>query len=249
VPCKPDARRGRSPEPRSKAFDEGDAQSARAGASGDNSGEAVLVMLSAADRGLVSCEACALLCRMPDAQTKMRCPRCSAVLHARIPLSVSRTWAYVLGASILYIPANTLPLLESQALLDSQSKTILGGVALFWDSGSWFLAGLIFFASFVVPLTKLVALVALLISVQRRSSWRPLQRTQLYRFVEGIGRWSMLDIYVVALTVALVQVESYASFRAGLGATAFGAVVVLTMLATHSFDPRLIWDYSKDQND
>jgi paraquat-inducible protein A len=224
------------------AFDESDdRQAQRRGA--------LPVMRTAADHALVSCEACALLCRAPDMRARMRCPRCHAPLHARIPLSVSRTWAYVIAAFILYIPANTLTILESQALLETQSKTILGGVALFWDSGSLFLAALIFFASFVVPLTKLFALVGLLISVQRRSSWRPLQRTQLYRFIDGIGRWSMLDIYVVALTVALVQVESYASFRAGLGATAFGAVVVLTMLATHSFDPRLIWDFSKDQND
>jgi paraquat-inducible protein A len=180
----------------------------------------------------------------------MQCPRCSAPLHARKPHSLARTWAFVIAASILYIPANMLPILETRYLFEEpQGNTIMDGVVLFWNSGSWFIAGLIFFASIVVPLTKLMALSLLLISVHCRMQWQPRQRTLLYRFLEFIGRWSMLDIYVVALSVALVQIEAFASMRAGLGAVAFGAVVVLTMLATQSFDPRLIWDAAKGRHD
>ncbi|MGE5650857.1 paraquat-inducible protein A [Noviherbaspirillum sp. UKPF54] len=193
-------------------------------------------------RGLVTCQACGLLCRCRGTPDTLCCPRCRARLHARKPNSVSRTWAFVIAAYILYIPANTLPILETRSLFDVHSNTIMSGVILFWNSGSWFVAALIFFASIVVPLTKLIALTLLLVSVQRRMDWQPRQRTRLYRLVDAIGRWSMLDIYVAALSVALVQVESFASMRAGLGAAAFGAVVVLTMLAAHSFDPRLIWD-------
>jgi paraquat-inducible protein A len=203
---------------------------------------------SAASRGLLSCHVCGLLCRALPA-AGVQCPRCQAPLHARKPYSVQRTWALTIAAFILYVPANTLPILETQSLLMAQSNTIMSGVLLFWDSGSWFLAALIFFASFVVPLTKLIALTLLLVSIQLRVRWRPYQRTQLYRLVDYIGRWSMLDIYVVALSVALVQAGPLASMRAGLGAAAFAAVVVLTMLATEAFDPRLIWDTSKEQND
>lgn len=203
--------------------------------------------VSAASCGLASCETCGLLCRLHgDAGC---CPRCHARLHVRKPESVSRTWAYVIAAFILYIPANTLPILVTRSLFETQSNTIMSGVLLFWRSGSWFVAGLIFFASIVVPLTKLIALSLLLASVQRRTCWQPYQRARLYRLVDVIGRWSMLDIYVAALSVALVQIESFASMRIGLGAVAFGAVVVLTMFAVQAFDPRLIWDSAKEQND
>ncbi len=197
---------------------------------------------SAAAHGLVSCLACGLLCRSPAAPGAIRCPRCHACLHPRKPDSIARTWAFLITACILYVPANTLPILETRSLFGSQSNTIMSGVILFWNSGSWFVAALIFFASIVVPLTKLIALALLLISIQRRLAWQPHQRTRLYRLLDFIGRWSMLDIYVTALSVALVQVESLTSMRAGLGAAAFGAVVVLTMLAVQAFDPRLIWD-------
>lgn len=205
-------------------------------------------MPSAASLGMASCHACGLLCRMPGLAAAACCPRCDARLHARKPDSVARTWALIVTAFMMYIPANTLPILDSRSLLEAESSTIMSGVVLFWNSGSWFIAALIFIASVVVPLTKLIALSVLLISVQRRTSWRPQQRTQLYRLVEFIGRWSMLDIYVVALTVALVQLESFASIEAGPAALAFGAVVVLTMIAAHTFDPRLIWDASREQH-
>ena len=203
---------------------------------------------SAASQGLLSCHVCGLLSRAPDEMHGthnphgMLCPRCRSRLIRRKPHSMQRTWALIIAAFILYIPANTLPILETRSLVDSQASTIMNGVRLFWESGSWFIAGLIFFASIVVPLTKLIALALLLVSIHLRLRWNARQRTRLYRFVEVIGRWSMLDIYVVALSVALVQARTVASMQAGTGAVAFGAVAVLTMFAAHTFDPRLIWD-------
>jgi paraquat-inducible protein A len=205
-------------------------------------------MPCAITRGLVSCHTCGLLSRLPGAEAA-HCPRCSARLHARKPDSLSRTWALVVLAYVLYIPANLLPILESRALLTAESNTILSGIVLFWESGSWMIAALVFIASIVVPLTKLMALTWLLVSVQMKSRARPIQRTQLYRMVEFIGRWSMLDIYVVALTVTLVQVGTLASIEVGPGALAFGAVVVVTMIAARTFDPRRIWDAAGRAND
>nr|WP_314626259.1 paraquat-inducible protein A [uncultured Noviherbaspirillum sp.] len=202
-------------------------------------------MASAISRGLVSCHTCGLLSRL-DGHEAAHCPRCLARLHARKPDSLSRTWALVLLAYVLYIPANLLPILESRALLTAESNTIMSGILLFWEGGSRMIAALVFIASVVVPLTKLFALTWLLVTVQMKSRARPQQRTQLYRMVEFIGRWSMLDIYVVALTVTLVQVGTLASIEVGPGALAFGAVVIVTMLASHSFDPRLIWDAAGD---
>ena len=202
-------------------------------------------MASAITRNLASCHTCGLLSRL-DGHAAAHCPRCLARLHARKPDSVSRTWALVVLAYVLYIPANLLPILESRAFLTAESDTIMSGILMFWESGSWTIAALVFIASVVVPLTKLFALTWLLVSVQMKSRAAPQQRTQLYRMVEFVGRWSMLDIYVVALTVTLVQVGTLASIAVGPGALAFGAVVVVTMIAARSFDPRLIWDAAGD---
>jgi paraquat-inducible protein A len=163
-------------------------------------------------------------------------------VHVRKPHSLQRTWALLLAAYVLFIPANTLPIMETGSLFGSQKDTIMSGVLYLWHSGAWSLAALVFFASILVPLSKLVMLTYLLLSVQRRT--RPLrrQRTQLYRLLEFIGRWSMLDIYVVTLLSALVQLQGLATILPKSGAMAFGAVVVLTMLAAMNFDPRLIWD-------
>lgn len=198
-------------------------------------------MASAISHGLVSCHTCGLLSRL-DGADAAHCPRCSARVHGRKPNSLSRTWALVVLAYVLYIPANLLPILESRALLTAESNTIMSGILLFWEGGSYMIAALVFIASVVVPLTKLLALTWLLVPVQRKSRAKPYQRTQLFRMVEFIGRWSMLDIYVVALTVTLVQVGTLASIEVGPGALAFGAVVVVTMIAARTFDPRLIWD-------
>jgi len=141
-----------------------------------------------------------------------------------------------------------LPVMNTSSLFGSERDTIMSGVVYLWVSGDAPLALLVFFASITVPVLKLLALVVLLVSVQRRSTWQPQQRAKLYRLVEFVGRWSMLDIYVVTLMAALVQLQSLATITAGPGAVAFGAVVVLTMFAALSFDPRLIWDPVKAKN-
>jgi paraquat-inducible protein A len=198
--------------------------------------------VTAAARGLLSCHVCGLLSRGGHAGGSLHCPRCAALLHFRKPNSVARSWAYLLAAYILYIPANVLPIMETSSLFGSQDDTIMSGIIYLWHSGSWDLALVVFIASIMVPLLKLMAMTILLISVQRRSTWQPVQRTKLYRVVELVGRWSMLDIYVVSILAALVQIGSLATINAGPAALAFGAVVVLTMFSAMEFDPRLIWD-------
>lgn len=195
-----------------------------------------------ASLGLMNCHVCGQLSRMSPGVHEASCPRCASRLHFRKPDSVARTWALLIAAMILYVPANLLPMMKTSSLFGSQSDTIMSGVVYFWTSGSWYLALIIFFASVMVPLLKMLALMLLLVTVQRRSRWQREQRARLYRLVEFVGRWSMLDIYVVAVIVALVQLKALATIQPGPGAIAFGAVVVLTMFAAMAFDPRLIWD-------
>ncbi|MBP6193504.1 MAG: paraquat-inducible protein A [Methyloversatilis sp.] len=209
--------------------------------------------LTARAAGLMSCHVCGQLARVPAAgpaatHGMLRCPRCNAPMHLRKPASLSATWALVLASIILFIPANLLPVMTTTSLLGTQQDTIMSGVVFLWQSGSWPLAAVVFFASVMVPLLKIIALVHLTLSVQRRSVRNPLARTRLYRLVEFVGRWSMLDIYVITMLVALVDFRGLATIEAGPGAIAFGAVVVLTMLAAMSFDPRLIWDPLADRN-
>ncbi|QDQ25083.1 paraquat-inducible membrane protein A [Chitinimonas arctica] len=196
--------------------------------------------ISAASLGLAVCPVCRQLARL--ARRSGRCPRCHALIHLRKPASVSRTWALLIAAALLYVPANLLPIMTTHSFPRKQADTILSGVFYLWDHGSWPLAILVFFASIVVPMLKMLILVMLLLSLRYRPRWQPMVRTRLYRLIEFIGRWSMLDIYVVALLAALVRMHAFASVEAGPGALAFGAVVVLTMLASLSFDSRLIWD-------
>ncbi|MGH8489667.1 MAG: paraquat-inducible protein A [Gammaproteobacteria bacterium] len=204
---------------------------------------------TAARLGLLACHACALVSRPATAGGPARCPRCGAHLHHRKPNSIGRTWAFLIAAYVLYVPANLLPIMDTSSLFEFQRDTIMSGVVFLWTSGSWPLAALVFFASIVVPLAKLIALTLLLVSVQRRSPWRPYERARLYRFIEFVGRWSMLDIYVVAILVALVQIQSLATIHAGPGAIAFGAVVALSMFAASAFDPRLIWEPVNEGHD
>ena len=187
---------------------------------------------------LLACHSCGLV----GPPHRRYCARCGTRLHRRRPDSVGRTWAFLLAATILYIPANLLPVMYTHSLFGKEDDTIISGVVYFWTSGSPALAAIIFVASIVVPVLKLAALALLAWTAQRRSRWRPMQRTVLYRIVEFVGRWSMLDIFVITLTVALVRFQSLAVITAGPGAMAFCAVVVLTMIASMQFDPRLIWD-------
>jgi paraquat-inducible protein A len=197
---------------------------------------------SALAAGLWRCSGCAAVCDPPAGAVRARCPRCNAVVTPRKPDSVARSWAWLLAATALYLPANLLPVTTTASFAGAQSDTIFSGIVYLWAAGSWALALIVFVASIVVPVSKLLVLSWLLISVQRRDPRRLRLRLQAYRVLELVGRWSMLDIFVVAMLAALVQVESLAQLRPGPGAMAFGAVVVLTMLATHGFDPRLLFD-------
>jgi len=157
-------------------------------------------------------------------------------------------WALLLAAAIMYIPANVLPMTITSALGSVQADTIMSGVIYFMHSGSWEIAAVIFIASIFVPMAKLAILIFLLVSVQLRSRWRPRDRTVLYRITELAGRWSMVDVYVVTILVALVKLGAVASIEAGPAAVYFACVVVLTMLAAESFDPRIIWDVIEEDS-
>ena len=189
----------------------------------------------------IGCHTCGLVSIVADA-TAARCPRCATSLHARRRDSIARTWALSVAALLLYLPANLYPVLTVIKLGTGRPSTILGGVRELFSVGMWPLALLVFFASVAVPVVKLTSLGILLITTQRRSPWRLRDRTVMYRLVEGIGRWSMIDVFMVSILVALVQFGALESVIPGPGAVAFAAVVILTMFAAESFDPRLMWD-------
>ncbi|MCB1925250.1 MAG: paraquat-inducible protein A [Gammaproteobacteria bacterium] len=193
-------------------------------------------------RNLIACHACGQVNRCPAVCADVRCARCHARLHRRIPRSVSRSWALLVAAAMLYLPANLLPIMHVTSLGQTRSDTILSGAEYLLLHGMWPLALIVFVASILVPIVKMVILAYLLISVQRRSVERADDRTRLYRFTEFVGRWSMVDVFVVSVLVALVHLGAVAQIEAGTGALYFAAVVVLTMLAASTFDPRLIWD-------
>jgi len=205
-------------------------------------------VVTAAQCGLVLCHDCGLLARAPAHAHHCSCPRCGAAMHVRKPASLSRTWALLIAAMVLYIPANVLPVMYTSSLFGAQNDTILSGVVYLWTSGSWPLAVVVFIASIAVPMLKILAIAYLAISTQLGSRWLPEQRTRIYRVVEFVGRWSMLDIYVITMLVALVQFQALATIQAGGAAIAFGAVVVLTMFAAMAFDPRLIWDAAEQDH-
>lgn len=206
----------------------------------------------AKDLSLIVCHCCGVVNsaqnekRRRDKSQVLRCIRCNSVLHSRKPASLNRTFALLVAATILYIPANVLPMTVTDSLLGSQQDTIMSGVIYFWQSGDYLVSVVIFMASIFIPMLKLLILYFLLFAVylQKSAGWKflPEQCVKLYRIVEFIGRWSMIDVFVVALLTALIQIQSLATILAGPGSIAFGAVVVLTMFASLSFDPRIIWD-------
>jgi paraquat-inducible protein A len=203
-------------------------------------------MTTALAANYTPCHDCTLLCALPEHGAHGAiCPRCDAPLHERKPRSLERTWAFLLAAIVCYLPANLLPIMKITSLGRAQADTIMSGVVYLLLHGMWPLAVVVFTASVFVPMLKLAILLFLLFSVHRGSSWRPVDRTRLYRITEAIGRWSMVDIFVVTILVALVRLGNLATVEAQTGAVFFGAVVVLTMLAAESFDPRLIWDRSE----
>jgi paraquat-inducible protein A len=200
---------------------------------------------------LVGCHACDLVSRLrrPPKGGHMHCPRCGAAVHRRKTNSIARTWALVITATILYIPANVFPIMTVISFGKGAPDTILSGVKHLIEGGMWPLALLVFFASITVPVLKLLGLSYLLISVQRKSRWRPRDRTRLYRITEAVGRWSMIDIFMISILVALVKLGSIATIEPGVGATSFAAVVIITMIAAMTFDPRLIWDNLESEHE
>jgi paraquat-inducible protein A len=201
----------------------------------------------ASELGLIGCHVCGLVCR-DDGGHAMACPRCGAALHRRKPASFARAWALMIAALIFYIPANVLPIMRTASLGDIDDNTILSGVVELWQKGSPDLAVIVFTASIVVPVLKFLVLGTLLISARRGSELARRQRAALYRLVEFIGYWSMLDVFVVALLTALVRFGVFSRVEPLPGVIYFSLVVVLTMLAAMSFDPRLIWD-GRDTDD
>ncbi len=199
------------------------------------------------DLGLLGCHVCGLVSRMPDGSDPLRCPRCHSKVHSRSPNSLARTWALLLTAMMLYIPANLLPMMETTYLGEVTTDTIISGVLLFIEEGDWLVAGIIFSASIVIPILKMASLLYLLISVHRRCALRTKQRALLYRATEVVGRWSMVDVFVVGLLTALVHMGLISNIYPGFGIMAFAGVVILTMLAAMSFDSRLIWDYGNEK--
>jgi len=196
--------------------------------------------------GRALCHECGLLCALPEHGAHgAGCPRCGGALHTRKPHSLERTSALLMAAALCYLPANLLPIMKITSLGRAQADTIMSGVVYLLTHGMWPLAIVVFTASVFVPILKILILTFLLVSVHRGSGWRPVERTRLYRITEAIGRWSMVDVFVVTILVALVRLGNLATVEAQSGAVFFGAVVVLTMLAAESFDPRLIWDRSE----
>ena len=200
------------------------------------------------DRGfpaeqLMACESCGYV--QPAYENGLPCERCEALLHKRKPNMQTRVWAFLLAAAIVYIPANVLPMMEIRSALGNSNHTILGGVVELWRLGSWDLAIIVFVASVVVPITKLAALVVLLTARRWRGDLTQRQRTRLYELVEFIGQWSMLDVFVVVLMGAMANFPGLSQIIAGPAAASFGMVVVLTMLAAMSYDPRTGWDQKR----
>ncbi|WDY57398.1 paraquat-inducible protein A [Pseudomonas sp. PSKL.D1] len=205
--------------------------------------------MRAIDAGIVVCNECHELNRQEAGSRSQTCTRCGALVHARRPNSIVRTWALLIAATILYIPANVLPIMTVSTLGQGSPDTIMSGVITLLKHGMVPIAAVVFIASILVPTFKLVGIGLLLYSVQRHQPLSARQRILMYRFIEFIGRWSMLDIFVIAILVAVVNFGRIASVEANLGAVAFATVVILTMLAALTFDPRLIWDNTESDDD
>ena len=201
-------------------------------------------MKTAAQCGLVACPACGTITRLTVEQLSQppKCQLCFARLYSRKPMSIQRSWAWLVAGMLAYIPANVYPIMYTVVFGNSESNTIIGGFFVLWELKSYPIALVVIVASVVVPILKFIAVSYLLISIQQRFNHDRYDRTRLFRMTEFIGRWSMIDVFVVGILAALVQIGSVAQIEPGLGATAFGATVIFTMLSALSLDPRLLWD-------
>jgi paraquat-inducible protein A len=192
---------------------------------------------SAFAHGLQGCE----ICTSVGPVEETRCDCCGATLHAGWSGSIQKTWAWLITAAMLYFPANFLPITHTRFFGKETESTILGGVVTLWEHGDKPIAIIIFVASVLVPLGKMIVLAWMCLSVQLGSNFALTQKTKLYRVTEFVGRWSMIDVFVVGILVALIQLGNIMTVRPGVAAVAFAGMVVTTMLASLSFDPRLLW--------
>lgn len=203
---------------------------------------------TAREQGIARCLQCGKLCRLPECEARetAHCLRCNASLSFRQPRSLEYSWAYTIAACFLLIPANVLPILTVVSFGQGDPDTIMSGVVKLWVSELEVIAAIVFIASIAVPVGKLAIMVILMLAVQFRLSLSKHQCTLLYRFIRYIGRWSMLDLFMISILVTVVHMGNIANVESGPAATAFAAVVVLTLLAANSFDPRLLWDLEHD---
>ncbi len=204
--------------------------------------------ITAQEKGFARCHSCAKLSRLEphDKQERNHCPRCDAPLYFRKPHSLQQSWAYTLAATLLLLPANFLPILTVVSFGQGDPDTIMSGVVKLWIADLQFVAAVVFIASIAVPVVKLVIIIILMLVVQLHLPLSKQQCTLLYRFIHFIGRWSMLDLFMISILVTLVHMGNIANVESGPAALAFAAVVVLTLLAANSFDPRLLWDLDND---
>lgn len=195
---------------------------------------------SALSHGYLVCRVCG------EVQALQRdgeaCQFCGHKVHARNPHSLAYSWCFLLASAAMLLPANLLPIMKVTSLGSEVPATIIGGVITLFEQGASGIALVVFVASVVIPVGKVIALLLLLIALQRGWLVNQQQQMSMYRMVEWIGRWSMLDIFVVAVLAALVKLGQLATIEGGPGATAFALAVVFTILAAHHFDTRLIWD-------
>ena len=199
---------------------------------------------SGKEEGLVLCTECHTVYQyVPDVD--MQCSRCGAELHQRKPNSLNRTWALLITSIIFFIPANTLTIMNVIYFGNEDPSTIMGGVILLLQMGSYPVAFVVFTASILVPLFKMTGILMILLSLTLNINLSDSQRIKMFRIIDFIGRWSMLDIFVISILAALVNINGIAVITAGSAATAFGAVVLLTIIAANSFDTRLLWDYKQ----
>ena len=197
------------------------------------------------NKNILNCHTCGFLNLEQDEH--QHCERCASPIHHRIKNSIETTWALLIAAVVLLIPANLYPVMTVIRFGQGEPNTILSGVLHLIESGMWGLAMIVFVASIVVPAMKLMILSFLLVSVQKKSVWRPRDRTLLYRITEVVGAWSMVDIFLVGLLSALVSLDALSTIRPGIGAIFFAGAVVITMFAAQSFDSRLIWDNVREK--
>lgn len=198
--------------------------------------------LTAREAGLVNCRACG---KVSPATTQL-CPRCGATLQSRDTQSLQKVWAWWIAGVIAFVPANTYPMLKTATLGTETESTLLGGIVELLHHGSLGIAAIVFFASIVIPASKFFAIAYLALGTRKPSRITAHRRHQIYEVVEFVGRWSMIDVFVVAILAALVQLGSAASIHPGIAAVSFALSVAFTMLSAQSFDPRLIWDADKD---